>query len=335
MLHVKACTGTQEGAWPNYYPLDIFYSCLTTTRGLKDNLSFASLAGGQLKPLELCVSAPPSSTVCQTDKSWELSYSLQWESTHPPTDRANRSKEEKKQNYTAKADDNPHARARATAMTQPAGEKKKKVSSVEREQQLVETLHLRGTSRQRSPAAPALTSPPYTHTERRGERERGTAPRTTTKKKKKFVEGGKTKAWGEKKTRLKPTNLFHPPRRVQTDSILDLGRFQGESVRHVHTQHCHVSGRLPPLTAACLSAVRVSRKIFSGRTVVLLGFVFFSCRESGAPRLNFCCSCCGKPARRSDWSKNFVTRSYLFGVSAVRHLAKAKDNTAAQQLRIH
>lgn len=59
----------------------------------------------------------------------------------------------------------------------------------------METLHLRGTSRQRSSAAPALTSPPYTHTERRGERERRTAPRTTTKKKKKFVEGGKTNAW--------------------------------------------------------------------------------------------------------------------------------------------
>lgn len=76
------------------------------------------------------------------------------------------------------------------------------------------------------------------------------------------MKGGKTKAGGSsaggKKNEggeEKKTNLFHPPCRVQTDSILDLGRFQGESVRHVHTQHCHVSGRLPPLTAACLSAV--------------------------------------------------------------------------------
>lgn len=161
-------------------------------------------------------------------------------------------------------------------MTQPAGEKK--VWSVEREQQLVETLHLRGTSRQRSPAAPALTSP-RKHTLNGGEKEREEPLLVQLRRRKKFVEGGKTKAWGggeyrRKKTRLKQTNLFHPPRRVQTDSILDLGRFQGESVRHVHTQHCHVSGRLPPLTAACLSAVRVSRKIFSGRTVVLLGFFF-------------------------------------------------------------
>lgn len=159
-------------------------------------------------------------------------------------------------------------------MTQPAGEKKKKVWSVEREQQLVETLHLRGTSRQRSPAAPALTSPRI-HTLNGGEKEREEPLLVQLRRKKKVCGRRKNKSMGGKKTRLKPTNLFHPPRRVQTDSILDLGRFQGESVRHVHTQHCHVSGRLPPLTAACLSAVRVSRKIFSGRTVVLLGFFFF------------------------------------------------------------
>lgn len=71
-----------------------------------------------------------------------------------------------KQNYTAKADDNPRARARATAMTQPAGEKKKSLECRARasSSRLVETLYLRGTSRQRSPAAPALTSPTvHTH----------------------------------------------------------------------------------------------------------------------------------------------------------------------------
>lgn len=81
-------------------------------------------------------------------------------------------------------------------MTQPAGEKKKKkVRSVEREQQLVETLHLRGTSRQRSPAAPALTSP-RTHTLNGGEKEREEPLLVQLRrKKKKFVEGGKTNAW--------------------------------------------------------------------------------------------------------------------------------------------
>lgn len=158
-------------------------------------------------------------------------------------------------------------------MTQPAGEKKKKSlecrARAAARGDTASTWHF--TSEEPRGSSPDF--PPYTHTERRGERERRTAPRTTTKKKK-VCGRRKNKSMGEKKTRLKPTNLFHPPRRVQTDSILDLGRFQGESVRHVHTQHCHVSGRLPPLTAACLSAVRVSRKIFIGRTVVLLGFFF-------------------------------------------------------------
>lgn len=218
-------------------------------------------------------------------------------------------------------------------MTQPAGEKKKKkfgvssASSSSWRHCIYVALHVRG-----APRLQPWLPPVHTHWTAGRKREKNRSSYNYEEKKSLWKEE-KQKHGGEK-TRLKPTNLFHPPRRVQTDSILDLGRFQGESVRHVHTQHCHVSGRLPPLTAACLSAVRVSRKIFSGRTVVLLG-VFFSCRESGAPRLNFCCSCCRKPARRSDWSKNFVTRSYLFGVSAVRHLAKAKDNTAAQQLRIH
>lgn len=52
---------------------------------LKDNLSFASLAGGQLKPLELCVSAPPSSTVSDRQK---LGAKLQSAvRVHPPTHR--------------------------------------------------------------------------------------------------------------------------------------------------------------------------------------------------------------------------------------------------------
>lgn len=123
----------------------------------------------------------------------------------------------------------------------------------------METVYLRGTSRQRSPAAPALTSPPFTHTERQIEKGRRTALCTFTKRGIKVCGRRKNKSGGiapkeGKRTRLKQTNLFHPPRRVQTDSILDLGRFQRESVRHVHTQHCHVSGRLPSLTA-CLPAV--------------------------------------------------------------------------------
>lgn len=55
----------------------------------------------------------------------------------------------------------------------------------------------------------------------------------------------------------KATNLFHPPRRVQTDPILDPGRFQSESVWHVHTQHCHFSETrwFPALTPRRLPGV--------------------------------------------------------------------------------
>lgn len=206
----------------------------------------------------------------------------------------------------------------------------------------METLYLRGTSRQRSPAAPALTSP-RTHTLNGGEKEREEPLLVELRRGEKSLwKEEKTKAWGgvaPKKDEAE-TNQPFSPASPRTDRL--------------HPGPWTISGRICPArtypTLSCLGkaaatdggvsvgcvggTVRVSRKIFSGRTVVLLGF-FFPGRESGAPRLNFCCSCCRKPAQRSDWSKNFVTRSYLFGVAAVRHLAKAKDNTAAQQLRIH
>ncbi len=62
-------------------------------------------------------------------------------------------------------------------------------------------------------------------------------------------------AWklGYKAAQSETTNLFHPPRRVKTDSILDLWRFQRKSVWHVHTQHCHLSETSPSMTISGLS----------------------------------------------------------------------------------
>lgn len=53
---------------------------------------------------------------------------------------------------------------------------------------------------------------------------------------------------GYKVAQSETTNLFHSPRRVKTDSILDLWRFQRKSVWHIHTQHCHYSEILPSMT---------------------------------------------------------------------------------------
>ncbi|TNN32973.1 hypothetical protein EYF80_056865 [Liparis tanakae] len=59
------------------------------------------------------------------------------------------------------------------------------------------------------------------------------------------------------------THLLHPPRRVQTDSILDLRRLQGESVRHVHAQHGHPAGGSGPGTSRGARDVsRAARRLF-------------------------------------------------------------------------
>lgn len=60
---------------------------------------------------------------------------------------------------------------------------------------------------------------------------------------------------GYKAAQPETTNLFDSPRRVQTDSILDLWRFQGKSVWHIHTQHCHYSEMFPSVIVSWLSNV--------------------------------------------------------------------------------
>lgn len=88
--------------------------------------------------------------------------------THLPTE-AKRSRGLGGQNYTAKADDNPHARARATAMTQPAGEKSSECRArAAARGDTVSTWHF--TSEEPRDSSPDFP-PVHTHTERRGERE--------------------------------------------------------------------------------------------------------------------------------------------------------------------
>lgn len=81
-------------------------------------------------------------------------------------------------------------------MTQPAGGKKKKSfecrARAAARGDTASTWHF--TSEEPRGSSPDF--PPYTHTERRGERERRTAPRTTTKKKKSLWKEEKQKHGG-------------------------------------------------------------------------------------------------------------------------------------------
>lgn len=79
----------------------------------------------------------------------------------------------------------------------------------------METVYLRGTSRQRSPAAPALTSPLFTHTERQIEKERRTALCTLTKRRIKVCvrrknKSGGNSAEGGKKDEAETNKPFSP-----------------------------------------------------------------------------------------------------------------------------
>lgn len=135
----------------------------------------------------------------------------------------------------------------------------------------METVYLRGTSRQRSPGS--SSGFPDTRT-LRGRKTAQTEKASTTVSKVGKVAPRRlraSKVSGAKVAEAETTNLFHSPRRVQTDSILDRGRFQRESVRHVHTQHCHVSERPPSLTRAGLSGVCVSVSRTGGLSVSRTG----------------------------------------------------------------
>lgn len=100
------------------------------------------------------------------------------------------------------------------------------------------------------------------------------------------------------------TNLFHSPRRVKTDSILDLRRFQRKSVGHVHTQHCHYWGMSPSMTISWLSHVSPAVKEHCQCDLERGFFVERS-------RFNFCVFCCRKASCVLIGPK-FVTRSNAF-----------------------
>lgn len=112
----------------------------------------------------------------------------------------------------------------------------------------------------------------------------------------------------------KTTNLFHSPRRVKTDSILDLWRFQRKPVWHVHTQHCHHLETFPSVIISWLFCVSAAVE----ELLAVLNWKQSVSSQSGS-RLNLSVGpACRKAKQRPDWSKVPQPGGYL---SALLHAA--------------